>query len=77
MIDVEGAERMLLKTTILVIKTRLQVRNYFVTIEKDLPGGHQIRLSTGSVINLSTKGKIVLQGKPDNELKEMLGFLRD
>lgn len=69
-------EEMYVKTTLLVIKAKLQTRNYFVTIERELPGAHQLRLSTGSVINISTKGKIDLQGTPDTDLKEMFGFLR-
>jgi len=69
-------EEMQIKTALLVIKAKLQTRNYFVTIEKELPGAHQLRLSTGSVINLSDKGKIELQGTYDNDLQEMFGFLR-
>ncbi|GEM_PF-2849773 len=69
-------ETMYLKTALLMVKAKLQTRNYFVTIEKELPGSHQLRLSTGSVINLSSKGKIELQGTHDNDLQEMFGFLR-
>ncbi|MGA6117474.1 MULTISPECIES: hypothetical protein [Sphingobacterium] len=65
------------QTTIEVIKGKLQCRNYFVTIEKEIPGGHQIRLSTGSIVNVMKTGKIILQGKNDINIKEILGFLRD
>lgn len=69
-------EEMHLKVTLEVIKGKLQSHNYFVTLEKELPGAHQLRLSTGSIVNISAKGKIALQGKNDGDLKDILGFLR-
>lgn len=72
-----NAENIYFKTTVAVIKGKLQSHNYLVTLETEIPGGWQIRVSTGSIINVLHNGKVTLQGKPDADIKEILGFLRN
>lgn len=72
-----NADKIHFKTTVLVCKVKLQTRNYFVTIDREIKRGRQLRLSTGSVINILRCGKIELKGTADICLQEMFGFLRD
>lgn len=72
----KNAKRIHFQTLVLLVKTRLTTRNYFITIEKDIKGGKQIRLSTGSKINILKNGRIILKGEEDSDLLEMFGFLR-
>lgn len=65
------------QTTIAIVKSILQSRNYFITMELEISGGWQIRTSTGAIVNVMKSGKIVLQGKKDAYIQELLGFLRD
>lgn len=65
------------QTLVEVVKARLQTRNYFITKENDIRKGRQIRLSTGSIVNVMQSGKIILQGKSDHLIKEILGFLKN
>ena len=65
------------QTTIAIVKSILQSRNYFITIEKEISGGWQIRTGTGTIVNVMKSGKIILQGKNDTYIEELLGFLRD
>lgn len=65
------------QTTIAIVKSILQSRNYFITLEIEISGGWQIRTGTGTIINIMKSGKIILQGKNDTYIQELLGFLRD
>jgi len=71
-----NAKRIHFKTTIYVVRAKLITRNYFITIERKIKGGYQMRLSTGSRVNILKNGRIILTGEHDIDLQEMFGLLR-
>lgn len=47
---------------------------YHITAERKIAYGKQYILSSGSIVNLFDSGKINVQGKPDAQLKKLMGL---
>lgn len=53
-------------------KKLLVDNGYVVSSEKVVQGGVQIRLTSGSILTVFNTGKVIVQGKPDENVKEIL-----
>lgn len=58
--------------TLKAVQKILADNQYVITIQRPIDYGTQLRVISGAIINIYTSGKICLQGKPDDKLKQLL-----
>ncbi len=58
--------------TLQAIQKILADNGYTVSIQKPIDYGTQIRTLSGAIINIYTSGKVCIQGKPDEKLKQLI-----
>lgn len=61
-----------LNSTMLVIQKLLVDNGYLITQVRGIAYGSQIRTASGAIVNIYTSGKVCLQGKPDEKLKQLI-----
>lgn len=54
-----------------LVEKILTDNGYVITIKRPIQDGIQLRLSTGSIVNLFKTGRVNIQGKPDEKLKAL------
>lgn len=61
-----------LNKTLAVVQKLLVDNGYLITAIKSIDYGTQMKTASGVIVNVYTSGKIHLQGKPDDKLKNLI-----
>lgn len=65
----------ILQSGIAMVKEKLFDGGYAISSERGLVNGYQLKLSGGEIVNVYTTGTVVVNGKPNKELKKLFNYI--
>ena len=68
----EKALKNIMMPTLSAVQKKLIEAGYTITVMKNIDYGIQMRTLSGAIVNVYTSGKVILQGKPDEKLKQLI-----
>lgn len=60
------------KAALAAVQKKLVQAGYTIIMVKEIDYGYQMRTLSGTIINIYSSGKVVLQGKPNEHIKQLI-----